>query len=177
MSSAEPPTVAIVTVSSSVAAGRSEDVTGALIAELAEELEYPILAREVVDDDLAAIEACLRRLVDARADVILTTGGTGLSGADVTPEATLAVIDREVPGLAEALRSDARQYTPMGALSRGVCGVAGASLIVNLPGSPRAVGPAFGVLAPVLGHAVATLQAPASSRHLHDASPSGDERA
>ena len=87
------------------------------------------------------------------------------------------MIDREVPGLAEALRADARQYTPMGALSRGVCGVAGASLIVNLPGSPRAVGPAFGVLAPVLGHAVDTLRAPGSSRHLHDAASTGDERA
>ncbi len=169
--------VAIVTVSSSVAAGDGEDVTGALIAELVEELDYPIVAREVVDDDRAAIEACLRRLVGAGAGVILTAGGTGLSGADVTPEATLAVIDREVPGLAEALRADARQYTPMGTLSRGVCGIAGASLIVNLPGSPRAVGPAFGVLAPVLGHAVATLQAPGSTRHLHDASAAGEERA
>ncbi len=165
----EHPSVAIVTVSSSVAAGEGEDLTGPLIAELIEELELPIVAREVVGDDRAAIESCLRRLVDARTGVILTAGGTGLSGTDVTPEATLAVIEREVPGLAEALRADARQYTPMGALSRGVCGVAGATLIVNLPGSARAAGPAIGVLAPLLAHAVATLRTSGSSRHLHTA--------
>ena len=163
----DPPSVAVVVVSSSVAAGDSEDATGALLVELIEEIELPIAAREVVGDDLDAIEACLRRLVADRPGVILTAGGTGLSGTDVTPEATRAVIEREVPGLAEALRADARQYTPMGALSRGVCGVAGATLIVNLPGSPRAAGPAFGVLAPVLRHAVATLRAPGATRRLH----------
>jgi molybdenum cofactor synthesis domain-containing protein len=164
----EAPTVAIVTVSSALTAGDGEDATGALLVELVEELEFPVVATEVVPDDRAAIEACLRRLVGERVGAILTAGGTGLSGGDVTPEATRAVIDREVPGLAEALRADARQYTPMGTLSRGVCGVAGDSLIVNLPGSPRAVGPAFGVLAPVLAHAVATLRAAGSTRHLHD---------
>ena len=163
----EGPSVAIVTVSSSIAAGAGEDATGARIAELVRELRFPLLAHEVVGDDRAEIEACLRRLIDAGAGVIITAGGTGLSGTDVTPEATRAVIEREVPGLAEALRCEARQHTPMGALSRGLCGVAGASLIVNLPGSPRAVGPAFTVLAPVLGHAVATLRASGSSRHLH----------
>ncbi len=165
--SPDAPSVAIVTVSTSVAVGDSEDATGALLAELVAELEFPILAREVITDDRAAIESCLRRLVEAKAGVILTAGGTGLSATDVTPEATAAVIVRGVPGLAEALRADARQYTPMGALSRGVCGIAGQSLIVNLPGSPRAVGPAFGVLAPVLAHAVATLRASGSTRHLH----------
>ncbi len=164
----EAPSVAIVTVSSAVAAGESEDATGPLLVELVEELEFPVVAVEVVTDDRAAIEDCLRRLVRDGVGVVLTAGGTGLSHRDVTPEATRAVIDREVPGLAEALRADARQYTPMGALSRGVCGVAGESLIVNLPGSPRAVGPSFSVLAPVLAHAAATLRARGSTRHLHD---------
>src|SRR5271168_2206447 len=95
------PSVAILTVSGAVAAGHSHDETGDLIAELVEDLEFEVLAREVVDDDVAAIEACLRRLVAAAPGVILTAGGTGLSGSDVTPEATLAVIDREVPGIAE----------------------------------------------------------------------------
>jgi molybdenum cofactor synthesis domain-containing protein len=171
----EAPSVAVVTVSSSVAVGDSEDATGPLLVELVEELDFPVVAVEVVADERAAIEACLRRLVRERVGVILTAGGTGLSGADVTPEATLAVIDREVPGLAEALRADARQYTPMGALSRGVCGIAGESLIVNLPGSPRAVAPSFGVLAPVLAHAAATLRASGSTRHLHDGVVAGED--
>jgi molybdenum cofactor synthesis domain-containing protein len=164
----DPPTVAVVTVSAAVAAGRADDETGDLIAELVEDLDFELVAREAVDDDAAAIEACLRRLVAAGAGVIVTAGGTGLSGTDVTPEATRAVLEREVPGIAEALRAEARDYTPMSALSRGLCGVAGRSLIINLPGSPRAVGPAFAVLAPILGHAVATLRAPGGTRHLHE---------
>jgi molybdenum cofactor synthesis domain-containing protein len=164
----DPISVAIVTVSAAVAAGHADDETGDLIVELVEDLDLEVLAREVVDDDPAAIEACLRRLIAAEPGVILTAGGTGLSGRDLTPEATLAVIERDVPGLAEALRTESRSYTPMAALSRGVCGVAGRSLIVNLPGSPRAVGPSFAVLAPVLAHAVATLRARGGTRHLHE---------
>jgi len=168
--SGDAPTVAVVTVSDVVAAARSGDETGDLIVELVEGLEFEVVAREVVPDSVAAIEACLRGLV-ARSippAVILTAGGTGLSGSDVTPEATRAVIEREVPGIAEALRAEAREYTPMAVLGRGVCGVAGRSLIINLPGSPRAVGPAFAVLAPVLAHAVATLRTAGSTRHLHE---------
>jgi molybdenum cofactor synthesis domain-containing protein len=163
------PSVVVVTVSTALATGDGgDDETGDLIVELVEELDFEVSAREVVGDDRSAIEALLRRLVAAEPGVIITAGGTGLSGGDVTPEATRAVIEREVPGIAEALRAEARDYTPMGVLSRGLCGVAGRTLIINLPGSPRAVGPAFTVLAPVLAHAVATLRAPGGTRHLHE---------
>jgi molybdenum cofactor synthesis domain-containing protein len=99
--------------------------------------------------------------------VILTVGGTGLTHDDVTPEATGAVIDREAPGFAEALRAESLRRTPMGMLTRGRAGIAERTLIVNLPGSPKAVGELFGVLAPVLWHAVDTIRSPAGSRALH----------
>ena len=91
-------------------------------------------------------------------DLVLTTGGTGLSPDDVTPEATRAVIERDAPGFAEAMRAESLRHTPMGVLSRAVSGVAGRSLIVNFPGSPKAVRENFAVVAPTLGHAVATLR-------------------
>ena len=99
----------------------------------------------------------LRGQVAAGVELILTTGGTGLTPDDVTPEATLAVIEREVPGLAEAMRAESLRYTPMSMLSRAVAGVAGGSLIINFPGSPKAIAQLFPVVAPVLRHAVATL--------------------
>jgi|SRR5579875_58568 len=147
---------AILTVSSSVAAGRGEDLSGAALAQAAAAAGCEVIARETVADERAAIEAALRRLCE-RASLIFTTGGTGFTRDDVTPEATRAVIDREAPGLAEALRAQSLRHTPMGMLSRGVSGIAGATLIVNFPGSPRAISELFGVIAPVLEHAVATL--------------------
>ena len=101
--------------------------------------------------------------------VVLTAGGTGLTRDDVTPEASGAVIERLVPGLAEALRAEAVRHTPMGALTRGLAGVARETLIVNLPGSPKAIEEVFGVLAPVLEHAVALICSPGGSRGLHAA--------
>jgi molybdopterin adenylyltransferase len=148
---------AILTVSSSVAAGRGEDRSGAALAQAAAGAGCEVIARETVADERAAIEGALRRLA-ARASLIFTTGGTGLTADDVTPEATRAVIEREAPGLAEAMRAESLRHTPMGMLSRGVSGIAGRTLIVNFPGSPRAIGQLFGVIAPVLEHAVATLQ-------------------
>jgi molybdenum cofactor synthesis domain-containing protein len=112
---------------------------------------------EVVPDDFSLIEDRLHHFADAGLSFVLTTGGTGLTPDDVTPEATRAVIDREAPGIAEALRAESLLHTPMGMLSRGVAGVRGRTLIVNFPGSPRAVEQTFGVLAPVLAHAAATL--------------------
>jgi molybdopterin adenylyltransferase len=148
---------AIVTISTSVAAGRREDLSGRALAEHARAAGAEVIAQEVVPDDQARIEELLRRLVapEAGISLIFTTGGTGLTPDDVTPEATRAVIGREVPGIAEALRAESRKHTPMGMLSREVAGTAGETLIVNFPGSPKAIEQLFGVLAPVLEHAVA----------------------
>jgi molybdopterin adenylyltransferase len=149
---------AILTVSSSVAAGQTEDRSGVALAALAEAAGAEIVAREVLPDDRAAIEDWLRRAAAGGAALIFTTGGTGLTDDDVTPEATLAVIDRNAPGFAEAMRAESLRHTPMGILTRGVSGITGRTLIVNFPGNPKAIGELFGVIAPTLEHAVATLQ-------------------
>jgi molybdenum cofactor synthesis domain-containing protein len=162
---------AILTVSSSVAAGRAQDASGDALARLAERAGARVIARDTVADDAGSIEAALRALLETGADLVFTTGGTGLTSDDVTPEATRAVIDRDAPGFAEALRAESLRRTPMGMLSRGVAGIAGRTLIVNLPGSPRAVDELFGVLAPVLEHAVATLADHGREQHHHRAAP------
>jgi molybdenum cofactor synthesis domain-containing protein len=150
---------AILTISTSVAAGMTEDRSGLALAEHAREAGVEISAQEVVTDDRAAIEAALRRFADPAAGIslVFTTGGTGFTPDDVTPEATRAVIDREAPGFAEAMRAESLKYTPMGILTRGVSGIAGRTLIVNFPGNPKAIDQLFGVIAPVLAHAVGTL--------------------
>ena len=150
---------AVITISTSVAAGEREDRSGELLAQLASREGLEIAARETVPDDREAIEGALRRycVPSDGVSLVLTTGGTGLTPDDVTPEATRAVIAREVPGIAEALRAESRKYTPMGMLSREVAGALGETLIVNFPGSPKAIEQLFGVIAPVLEHAVALL--------------------
>jgi molybdenum cofactor synthesis domain-containing protein len=148
---------AILTVSSSLAAGAGEDTSGLRLAELARDHGAEVVAHGTVSDDRSQIEAWLREQAAAGAELILTTGGTGFTPDDVTPEATRAVIDRDAPGLAEAMRAESLKHTPMGMLSRGVSGIAGRTLIVNFPGSPKAIGQLFPVIAPVLGHAVGTL--------------------
>lgn len=148
---------AILTVSTSVAAGHTEDESGHALAELARQAGGEIVAQDVVSDDAAAIQAWLRRQVEGQVPIILTTGGTGFTPDDVTPEATRAVIDREAPGIAEAMRAESRRHTPMGILSRGMSGLAGRSLIVNFPGNPKAVREVFGVISPILEHAAGTL--------------------
>jgi len=149
---------AILTVSTSVAAGRTEDRSGAALAELALAAGAEIVALDVLADDRPAIEQWLRRQADEGASLIFTTGGTGLTDDDVTPEATRAVIDRHAPGFAEAMRAESLKHTPLGILTRGVSGIAGRSLIINFPGNPKAIGELFPVIAPTLRHAVATLQ-------------------
>ena len=149
---------AIITISTSVAAGRSEDRSGEILAELATAAGAEIIARDVVSDNREAIEQLLRRHIDGGASLIFTTGGTGLTRDDVTPEATRAVIDRDAPGFAEAMRSESLRHTPMGILTRGVSGIAGRALIINFPGNPKAIGELFPVIAPTLEHVVATLQ-------------------
>ena len=154
---------AVLTISTSVSRRETEDESGPLLAKLADQAGADVQAMEVVPDDFALIEDRLRHYVDEGARLILTTGGTGLSPDDVTPEATRAVIERDAPGIAEALRTESARHTPMAMLSRGVAGIAGRTLIVNFPGSPRAVEQCFAVIAPVLDHAVATLDG--HSRH------------
>jgi molybdenum cofactor synthesis domain-containing protein len=151
---------AIITVSTSVAAGRTEDRSGQALAEHAVAAGAIVVANEVVSDDRGAIEQLLRKYSnpDASVSLIFTTGGTGLTHDDVTPEATKAVIDRDAPGFAEAMRAEAIKYTPMGILTRGVSGIAGRTLIVNFPGNPKAIGELFPVIAPTLEHVVGTLQ-------------------
>jgi molybdopterin adenylyltransferase len=149
---------AIITVSTSVAAGTTEDTSGIRLAGFAEEAGAEVVAREVVTDERDAIEAVLRKHVENEVALIFTTGGTGFTPDDLTPEATRAVIEREAPGYAEAMRAEALRHTPMGILTRGVSGIAKRSLIINFPGNPKAIGELFPVVAPTLEHAVATLR-------------------
>lgn len=158
---------AVLTVSSSVSRREAEDESGPLLAELAEGAGAEVLAMEVVPHDPHLIEDRLRHYVDDGFALILTTGGTGLTPDDLTPEATSMVIERDAPGLAEAMRAESLRHTPMGMLSRGVSGVAGSTLIVNFPGSPSAVRELFGVVAPVLPHAVALLTREGGHRDDH----------
>ena len=164
-------TTAVLVVSSAVAAGGAEDRAGPLLARLASEAGGEVVMVDAVADDRREIEFWLRSQVAAGMQVVLTAGGTGLTRDDVTPEATSAVIERSAPGLAEALRAESVRHTPMGALTRGLAGIAGETLIVNLPGSPKAIEEVFGVLAPVLEHAVALIASPGGSRGLHGTAP------
>jgi molybdopterin adenylyltransferase len=145
----------VITVSDACAAGAREDLSGAALAELLKELGATIVATEIVNDDLDPLAEKLRAYAD-RDDVnlILTTGGTGFGPRDNTPEASLRVIERAAPGLAEAMRAQTFKNTPMAMISRGVSGICSGTLIVNLPGSPKAVRESFNVIKPVLGHVV-----------------------
>jgi molybdopterin adenylyltransferase len=143
---------AVVTVSDGVAAGKREDRSGDELARLLETDGYEVL-RRVVPDEREAIGEAIAELAE-EAPLVLTTGGTGLAPRDVTPEATLEVVERVVPGIAEALRADSIAKTPHGLLSRGVAGVRGGALIVNLPGSTGGCRDGYAVLRPALDHAL-----------------------
>jgi molybdopterin adenylyltransferase len=149
---------AVVTVSTTLARGEGEDLSGPRLVELCEAAGLEV-SHEVVSDDRERIAGVLKRLADhERVRFVFPTGGTGLTIDDVTPEATLDVIEREAPGYAETIRSDARGHTPLGILTRGVSGVRGRTLIVNFPGNPKAIDQSWPVVAPTLKHAAATLE-------------------
>jgi len=148
----------VLTVSDRSHGGLRHDESGPLLADLLRGLGFTVGDVEVVADDRDRIVAALRAAVAADLDLVVTTGGTGLAPRDVTPEATLAVVDRQAPGLAEALRQHNRAAVPTTILSRAVAGMAGRTLVVNLPGSPSAVRDGVQVLTPVVGHAVAQLR-------------------
>ena len=148
---------AILTVSDSRSRGEAEDRGGPALAEFALSLGAEVAARDIVPDEQAAIETQLRLWSDKGCDLILTTGGTGFGPRDVTPEATRAVIEREAPGIAEAMRLASRDHTALWMVSRGVAGVRGRSLIVNFPGSPKSIPEAGADIREGLVHAVALL--------------------
>jgi molybdenum cofactor synthesis domain-containing protein len=156
---AEAPGAVVLTVSSSRARAGGEDASGDALADFAASIGARPVGRELLADDRAAIEACLRRWAeDPACDLILTTGGTGFSPDDVTPEASEAVIERRAPGIAEAMRAASAAHTGNWMLSRGTAGVAGETLIVNFPGSPKAIGEAGAAIAAALPHALALLR-------------------
>ena len=144
---------AVVTVSDGVSQGTRADESGDAAEELLRGAGFEVAERRVVADDPSAIQTALRELADTNA-LVLTTGGTGFGPRDVTPEATRAVIDREAPGIAEAIRLASRDHTPHWMLSRGVAGTRGATLIVNLPGSPAGVEQAGEAISTALPHAL-----------------------
>ncbi len=149
-------TAAVITVSDSCARGEREDLLGPAVAQALQNLQFQIAAREIVSDDSIKIQNLLIRLA-REVQFIVTTGGTGIAARDVTPEATKAVCERLLDGVAERMRSEGAKKTPFAALSRGVCGVRGRALILNLPGSPSGAVESLEAVAGLLPHAIELL--------------------
>jgi len=151
--------VVILTISDRGSRGERKDSSGPLIREMVKNLPAEVIHYEIIPDEKERIEEALKRSADQLgADLILTTGGTGLSPRDVTPEATLEVIEKDVPGLSEAMRAESLKKTPHAMISRAVCGIRGSTLIVNLPGSPKSVKENLTVSLPALPHALSKLK-------------------
>jgi molybdopterin adenylyltransferase len=157
----------VLTISTSVSRREADDASGPELAGLAEGAGCEVVAMEVIPDDFALIEDRLRHFVDAGVDLVFTTGGTGMTPNDITPEATKAVIERDAPGFAETMRAEGLKHTPLGILTRGVSGIARQTLIINFPGSPKSIDQLFPVIAPTLKHVVRTLSGD-SSHHESD---------
>jgi molybdopterin adenylyltransferase len=148
----------VITVSDACSRGERKDASGELLVQLLRDLGADIVATRILSDDPGPLTDALREFTDSsNVNLIVTTGGTGLAPRDNTPEVTLAVIEREAPGLAEAMRIETLKQTPMAMISRGVCGIRSGTLIINLPGAPKAVRESFEVIKPVLSHAIALL--------------------
>jgi molybdopterin adenylyltransferase len=163
--------IAVVTISDSVSSGKYEDRSGPAVVARCKELGWQIVTSTVLRDDRSAIETLLKEMADATTgdmiDVIFTTGGSGLGPRDVTPEATIAVVERLIPGFSERMRSEGAKKTPRAILSRAVAGIRGETIIINLPGSPRGALDSLDAIAELLPHAVAVLH---GARH--DSEPS-----
>ena len=151
-------TALVLTISDSASAGKREDLSGPETRRLLVEAGFEVQAVEVLPDDRSAIETRLRQASTEGILLVVTTGGTGFSPRDVTPEATLAVVEKIVPGIPELMRFEGAKSTPRAVLSRAACGIRGATLIINLPGSVKGVRECFGAVRTVLSHAVATLK-------------------
>ena len=151
--------VVILTISDRGSKGEREDSSGPLIQEMVKDLPGEVIHYEIIPDEREQIVASLKKSADQlKADLILTTGGTGLSPRDVTPDATLKVIDKEVPGFSEAMRAESLKKTPHAMISRAIAGIRGSCLIVNLPGSPKSVKENLSVILPALPHALSKLK-------------------
>jgi len=148
-------TVGILTMSDKGSRGEREDLSGKEIEKVIKELPAEVRAYEIIPDEANIIKSKIKEFVDKKKlDLILTTGGTGVSPRDVTPEATREVIEKELPGMSEAMRAESLKKTPNAMISRAVCGIRKRSLIINLPGSPKAVRENLAVLLPALSHAI-----------------------
>src|SRR5262245_3001312 len=151
-------TALVLTISDSASAGKREDLSGPEARRILTESGFEVRAVEILPDDRSSIEARLRQASTEGFLVVVTTGGTGFSPRDVTPEATLAVVEKVVPGIPELMRWEGAKSTPRAVLSRAACGIRGATLIINLPGSVKGVRECLGAVRPVLSHAVETLK-------------------
>ena len=156
---------AVLTVSDRVSRGEAEDKSGPAAAELLAEIGFEVAEVRVCADGVDPVSEALKEMIPG-ANLIITSGGTGFSQRDLTPEATVRVIERPAPGIAEAIRADAIARFPHGMLSRGVAGICGTTLIVNLPGSEKAVRESIAVIAPAMRHAVELLVAPDSDHNV-----------
>jgi molybdopterin adenylyltransferase len=148
----------VLTISDTASAGGREDLSGPEAKRILQEAGFELAAVEILPDERPQIETRLRRASEEGFRLVVTSGGTGLSPRDVTPEATLAVIEKNVPGIAELMRLESLKVTPRAALSRAVCGIRGSTLIINLPGSVKGVRECLAAVRPILGHAVDVLK-------------------